>query len=200
MALPALVRLPGFDAPSAESNEWYTPSDVLDVAREALGGEFDLDPASCDVAQRRVRSERWFTTNDDGLDMPWVADRLWLNPPYSRGGPWVEKLCDGWSTGEVGAGIALILADALVSASGHRIVQQADILCLPPSRFQFIAGPTMRESSPRFGTVLLAGGPRLDVDRAGRALSRLGTVLAPQSFTWDTGYTSWKSPQHPEAV
>lgn len=79
---------------SSLSSQWFTPPKVLDREREALGGEFDLDPASCAEAQQLVRAERWHAV--DGLRVPWRARRLHLNGPYSRkdGGPisrWVER-------------------------------------------------------------------------------------------------------------
>src|SRR5262245_6844094 len=64
-------------------NEWYTPPAYLEAARLVLGG-IDLDPASSDVAQRRVRAGRYFTKKDDGLSRPWRG-RVWLNPPYASG-------------------------------------------------------------------------------------------------------------------
>ncbi|MDP8929537.1 MAG: phage N-6-adenine-methyltransferase [Actinomycetota bacterium] len=59
--------------------EWYTPRPYLDAA-VAVMGAIDLDPASCDLAQRNVRAVRYFTTEDDGLRQDWWG-RVWLNPP-----------------------------------------------------------------------------------------------------------------------
>ena len=61
-------------------NEWFTPVEFLDVARDVLG-EFDLDPASSDKAQKRVQASQYFTLQDDGLEHEWLG-RVWLNPPY----------------------------------------------------------------------------------------------------------------------
>ena len=35
---------------SSETNEWYTPPDVIRLVHVALGGFIDLDPASCEMA------------------------------------------------------------------------------------------------------------------------------------------------------
>ena len=56
--------------------EWYTPPEILDVARAVLGG-FDLDPFSCAVANERVQAARFFTKEDDALKQEWFG-RVWM--------------------------------------------------------------------------------------------------------------------------
>ena len=83
---------------SSRSSQWFTAPWLLDAEREILGGEFDFDPASCELAQRLVRAERWHDggARGNGLRVTWRARRMHLNAPYSRvdGGPigaWVER-------------------------------------------------------------------------------------------------------------
>jgi len=65
--------------------EHYTPRAWVDRARQALGGEIDLDPCSCEEAQRVVRATRYYTRADDGLERLWDR-RVFVNPPGdSRG-------------------------------------------------------------------------------------------------------------------
>ena len=62
--------------------ERYTPAQYIEAARRVLG-EIDLDPASCEVAQRTVKAVEYFTAKDDGLEQEWHG-RVWLNPPYAQ--------------------------------------------------------------------------------------------------------------------
>ena len=65
----------------SNSVEHYTPVDVVEAAREVLGA-IDLDPASCEEAQKVVRAARWIGLPDDGLaaHSTW-AGRTFCNPP-----------------------------------------------------------------------------------------------------------------------
>lgn len=61
------------------TQEHYTPSNVVEAARRVMGG-IDLDPASCAVANERVRAVQWIGLPADGLALPWHG-RVFLNPP-----------------------------------------------------------------------------------------------------------------------
>lgn len=64
---------------SSESNSHYTPASVIARARFVLE-RIDLDPASCEEANRTVRAARIFTESDDGFTKPW-SGRVFCNPP-----------------------------------------------------------------------------------------------------------------------
>ena len=63
------------------NNEWYTPPDILELARTLLGG-IDVDPASNVVAQQSVKAKVFHTKEDSGLTKDWQGS-VWMNPPYS---------------------------------------------------------------------------------------------------------------------
>ena len=71
---------------SSETNEHYSPPPVVEAARLTMGG-IDLDPASCEAANKIVRAEQFFTAKDNGFGRDW-GGRVFLNPP---GGS-----CDAW--------------------------------------------------------------------------------------------------------
>ncbi|MEW6737382.1 MAG: DNA N-6-adenine-methyltransferase, partial [Acidobacteriota bacterium] len=60
--------------------EWYTPEEYAEAVRDVLG-EIDLDPASCEEANRVIRAKQYYTIHDNGLTKDWLG-RVFLNPPY----------------------------------------------------------------------------------------------------------------------
>ena len=66
----------------SESNEAYTPRDVVEASRATLGA-IDLDPASCALANTVVRASSFFSFHDDGLNRPWRG-RTFCNPPGGK--------------------------------------------------------------------------------------------------------------------
>lgn len=101
------------------SNEWYTPAKYVDAAREVMGG-IDLDPASCEMANKVVRASRYYTQKENGLMRSWTASTIWLNPPYghTQGGAsmshqraFAEKLLREYAASTIGQAILLSLGN-----------------------------------------------------------------------------------------
>lgn len=75
---------------------WLTPKYIVDAL-----GTFDLDPCAAPYPRPwDTAKEHW---TEDGLDRPWFG-RVWLNPPYSEIGRWLDRLVDH------GNGIAIAFA------------------------------------------------------------------------------------------
>jgi len=55
-----------------------------------MGLEFDIDVASPPGGVSWVPAKRYFTQFDDALGQDWTG-RIWMNPPFSKVTPWVEK-------------------------------------------------------------------------------------------------------------
>lgn len=78
------------DKPSYDGDEWHTPPEYIDAAREVMG-DIELDPATCETAQDKIQAKHILTKDDDALQQPWHG-RVWLNPPYSM--PKIEQFVD----------------------------------------------------------------------------------------------------------
>jgi ParB family transcriptional regulator, chromosome partitioning protein len=101
--------------PSTQNNEWYTPSKYVEAARLVMGA-IDLDPASCEMANRTVKAERYYTREQNGLLQPWYG-KMWCNPPFTAGisSPmpmftWGRRLVEEYHKENVQQGILLIMA------------------------------------------------------------------------------------------
>jgi hypothetical protein len=66
---------------SSESNEHYTPAEIVEAARRTMGS-IDLDPASCEFANRTVKAAKFYSAKSgkSGIDAVWEGN-VFLNPP-----------------------------------------------------------------------------------------------------------------------
>ena len=71
------------------TDDYYTPRWIFDT----MGLTFDLDVACPPEGPINVPASRYFTAADDGLAQPWKG-RVWMNPPYSKPSPWVDRFLD----------------------------------------------------------------------------------------------------------
>lgn len=76
--------------PAASVQDYFTPSELVDAAREAMG-DIDLDAASHWIANRTHRIPDFFDVNRSAFDNPWHG-RVWLNPPYGDNAPWFREI------------------------------------------------------------------------------------------------------------
>lgn len=154
---------------SSASDRWYTPAEVLAVARQVLGA-IDLDPASDDDAQARVRAERYYTPADDGLTRPW-AGRVFVNPPYSAVAAWAERFAVAAATSEIAAG--LLLVPARVDTGWWQRVAHLP-WCAWRGRLRF----SEAETGATFPSALIYAGP--DLDGFAAAVEPHGVVYVPR--------------------
>lgn len=154
-----------------ETNEWYTPPEIIEKARAVLGG-FDLDPASCAEANEAIQAVRYLTEADDGLAHEWHG-RVWLNPPYGRiAGKFVEHLTRQREAANVTAAIVLVNAH---STDARWFWPLWDgLLCFSYQRLDFSAGTGRRQGSTH-GSVFAYFG--LDEDRFAAEFKDIGAIV-----------------------
>jgi hypothetical protein len=116
-------------------------------------GGIDLDPASCDLAQRTVQAARYYTIADSGLVHEWHG-RVWLNPPFSQPaiGRFVSKLIQERDAGRVTAAILLTNA-ACDTAWFHAAASACDAICFTLRRLRFYR-PNGDAGHPQLGQAL----------------------------------------------
>jgi hypothetical protein len=68
------------------NDEFYTPAWIF----EKMGVIFDIDVAAPNDGVEWIPSKKYFTKEDDGLSQEWFGN-VWMNPPFSKSKPWVQK-------------------------------------------------------------------------------------------------------------
>lgn len=121
----------------SRNDDWYTPSDWLNLARDVLGG-IDLDPFSSERANQTVQAKRYFTEEDNAFQQKWKARTVWMNPPYTRGvvDKAVAKFLEEYRRGHFEAGLILVnnMTDTLWYTSMY---EDAYALCNIKGRISF---------------------------------------------------------------
>ena len=154
--------------------EWYTPPEILDAAREVLGG-FDLDPASSEIANRTVRAARFFTAEDDGLTRDWPSGRIWMNPPYATDlvGQFTKRFAAEVERGSTGI---VLVNNATETGWFQDLASKCSASCFPRGRVKFRDATGAPVGAPLQGQALLYFAP--DSDAFAGAFQSLGLVSA----------------------
>ena len=126
-----------------DTDTWLTPPSVI-----AALGHFDLDPCGHPLSST---AKHLIILPDCGLEAKWFG-RVWLNPPYSNVGEWLEKLAYH------GRGIALVFART-ETRWAQSILPKATSVFFPARRFTFLkADGTAPSFSAGAPSMLLAFG------------------------------------------
>lgn len=152
-------------------NQWYTPAEYVELARQVMGG-IDLDPASCQIANRVVKATTFYSEDDDGLLRCWRG-RVFMNPPYSQ--PYIqrfsEKLIEHIIDGDVTQAIVLV-NNATETRWGQLLLKNASAVCFPSGRIKF--WHPEKVSAPLQGQMVIYFGPNKDL--FGKLFNEIGVV------------------------
>lgn len=155
-------------------NEWYTPPDLIEAAREVMDG-IDLDPASCETAQANVKAKRFYTADDDGLSKKWIGN-VWLNPPYSKEliGLFAAKVVEESMRFEQ----AIVLVNnATDTAWFQQLASVASAICFLRGRVKFLDKTGKPANTPVQGQAMLYVGRNVEHFRS--RFSAFGFVVLP---------------------
>jgi len=156
-----LAPADNYRAMGTGENEWFTPPQFIELARQAMGG-IDLDPATHDMAQAAIQATQFFTSDDDALQQEWHG-RIWLNPPYARTliERFVAKLLAEIAAGR--ATQAIMLTHNYTETLWFQdAAKMAGALCFPKGRIKFTS-PDGEESNPTQGQAFFYYGPHAEM-------------------------------------
>lgn len=158
---------------NSANNEWYTPPEIIEAAREALGA-IDLDPATSEVANATVRASQILTIEDDALSLEWPVSRIWMNPPYAAGlvGKFIEKFIEAAEAGS--SGIVLV-NNATETGWFQSLASISSAICFHRSRIRYVTPEGALPGAPLQGQAIFYVGP--DPDRFTRSFAPFGVIL-----------------------
>jgi ParB-like chromosome segregation protein Spo0J len=161
---------------SSKSVEWYTPAEYVDAAREVMG-KIDLDPGSCEEANKTVKAAKIYTEETDGLaeGNKWKG-RVWMNPPYGKlAGKFVARLLAEYAYGNGPVKEACVLLKSYSSDTGWWQPLWDFTLSFPSKRINFTAGESETEGGSTHGSAIIYMGPNRDkfID----VFSRFGVIV-----------------------
>lgn len=163
------------------SDEWYTPSYIIEPIRELLGG-IDLDPCSTAEANKTVKAERFFTKDEDGLNHPWAARTVFCNPPYSKPlcAKFVDKLIRD-SIDEIFLSAALLVHSKTDLNWYHQAASACDWMVFPRGRIKFVKGeePAHGNTLPLFDDIATEDENAIDRPTSGSTIFLFGDTLEP---------------------
>lgn len=134
-------------------NEWYTPEEYIELVWDVIG-EIDLDPASCEYANRTIQARKYFTIEQDGLKQEWHG-RVWMNPPYNAElvPLFSEKFVGEYESGRVTEGIVLV-NNATETSWFWNLAKCAKAVCFPKGRIRYTS-QTRTSMAPLQGQAFL---------------------------------------------
>lgn len=145
------------------NDEYMTPSWIIDAARDVVGERIKFDPA-CSHYAATFQLPGFYRTKEavpDGLGTDWHKfNSIWLNPPYSKPKPWIEKFIDWIAYNDlvqfVRDGFALINSNTETSYY-QDLLKNCDAMCFFNRRISFLIDGYKRANNRNCQTLFYAG-------------------------------------------
>lgn len=117
-------------------NESYTPLIYIEAARKVLK-RIDLDPATSEFGQGRVKAQKYYTAKDNALTKDWIG-KIWMNPPYSQ--PliydFIKKAVSEYQKKNITE--AIILTNNYTDTQWFHLIESvSSLLCFTKGRIKF---------------------------------------------------------------
>ncbi|MGB6299523.1 MAG: DNA N-6-adenine-methyltransferase [Rivularia sp. (in: cyanobacteria)] len=151
------------------SDRWYTPPYIVELVAQVLG-KIDLDPCADDG--KHISCKRHYTEDTDGLAKEWEG-RVFMNPPYSQPGVWMEKLQSEIKSERVTEAIALV--PAATDTKWLSPVLKSQPVCFWTGRIKFLSEDYQPRNSARQSHVLVYWGLRKE--RFKKVFEKYGVVM-----------------------
>jgi phage N-6-adenine-methyltransferase len=153
------------------THDWHTPSNFIEAARLTMGS-IDLDPASSEIANKRVQATTFFTAETNGLDKPWSGN-VWMNPPYTQ--PLIEQFVKKLIQELPNINQACVIVNNATDTTWfHILLEHYAVACLIKGRVKFLE-PIGSKGNPLQGQVIFYFGT--DVSKFETHFSSFGKMV-----------------------
>jgi hypothetical protein len=118
--------------------ERYSPPWIVEGARRVMGA-IDVDPASCETANRTIKATKFFSQKTNGLRQHWRG-RVFLNPPFGHEWrAWAVKLMEEIEAGRTKQAFLIAPGAVLwvVAAPWFRPLLRGSLF-LPDERIEYL--------------------------------------------------------------
>ena len=141
-------------------NEWYSPPDLIEAARQTMGG-IDLDPASSEIANKTVKAKKFYSIDDDGLAHKW-AGRIFMNPPYAQPlmTQFAEMVCTEFKANQITQAVVLV-NNATETEWFQSMLSMAAAVCFLKGRVKFLDMKGNPGGAPLQGQAMLYFGDKV---------------------------------------
>lgn len=174
-----------------EEENWGTPSNIVEKAREFLGGSIDLDPASDAFRNQTVKAKTWLGlphVGASGIPENWGdAKTVFCNPPGGKHdrktfvSRFWRKAVEHCSTVEgklVWVAYNINQLQTLQQEWAEAV--RASCVCIPDLRISYIDRIGVKKSgTPSASAILGLSGDPEDADRFQAIFGSLGAVWIP---------------------
>ena len=159
------------------NDEWYTPAIYVEAARSAMGS-IDLDPASCEIANKTVKATKYFDSKENGLGKIW-DENVWLNPPYSSKliTVFIETVIQKCISGEVLQACVLV-NNATETKWGQALLLNSQAVCFVSKRIKYLDETGIPKNTGLQGQMICYMG--FDVASFSDSFKEIGVVLYGQ--------------------
>lgn len=131
------------------SDEYQTPKKYIIAAKEVMGS-IDLDAASSEINNLRIKATHYFSKENSALGQSWYADTIWLNPPYSK--PNLTLFTNDLircHANIINNQIIYLVPSYTSENWYHKCLTYCSAICLPNHRINFLINKKVKDS-PRF--------------------------------------------------
>jgi len=157
---------------------YVTPPHIIEAARATMGG-IELDPASSMAANKIVQAKRFFSVYQNGLELQWDAESVWLNHPYSRkeNKLWIEKAVKEFNENRA---IELCMITYAATSELWFCPLMRFPICFLHKRVSFLhEDGTVVRGNTKGSCVTYMGN---DIEAFALHFLKLGTVMVPETY------------------